>query len=195
MKIRIIIRHHTTNYTLEINKTDTVANLKDKIYNIVHVDPKSQILYYNEKYLTDDKKPIESFDIKEDSIIFLREEKQKNIGLFNPQHMKSMLEMMPQMKEQMEDNPQLQAMMNSSSFQEEMVNMSTDPNYLKEQMKNFDLTVSRLENMPGGFNMINSMMKDVQDPMLGAFTDSLRNKSYKEGGMIKTPITEPLPGK
>ncbi|KAK6090073.1 hypothetical protein P3W45_000961 [Vairimorpha bombi] len=213
MKIKITIRHLSSNYTLEINKSDTLEHLKDRIYSILKIDPTLQILLYNDRQLTENHRNLHELNIDENSVIFLKkknlvtikpntQEKKSSSNknpmlesiLKNPDYMKNVMEMMPQMKEEMEDNPQLKAMMNSATFQEEMVNLSGDPNYLKEQMKNFDLTVSKLENMPGGFNMINSMMKDVQDPLVSAFTDNIGNNKYKEGEKISEINSVPIPG-
>lgn len=204
MKINITVRYLSSNYTLEIDTSDKLENIKRSIEDILHIELPQQVLTYNDRALTEDHREIREIGMQDGDVVFLKKkvtvkEKEKKGNLLanpmikgflkNPDSMKSIMEMFPG------DNSELRSMMNNPNIQEEIAHMTENPNYMNEQMKNFDLTVSKLENMPGGFNMINSMMRDVQDPLSSALEDSLRGGSrYKEGVKIDNPITEAVPG-
>ncbi|WUR04306.1 ubiquitin domain-containing protein [Vairimorpha necatrix] len=189
MKIKIFLRHNSESLSLEINTEDSLFKLKEMISKILNIEPNRQVLEYKEEVLRDDLQTIESYKIKDKSTIILKLNK-FNMNIRSTNISSSRSNKYDEMIDGLDDG-KLKNIMNNPSFQEEMLSMSQDPNYLKQQMKNFDLTVSKLENMPGGFNIINSMMKDVQDPMLDLLSTS---KNYKEGDIIQRPIYDPIPG-
>ncbi|KAF9764164.1 Ubiquilin-2 [Nosema granulosis] len=203
MKINITVRYLSNNYPLEVDSTDKLENIKKSIEDLLHIDRPLQVLTYKDRALTEDYKEVGEIGIEEGDVLYLKKRvtvnHKKKTGdimanpmvkgfLKNPDSMKSIMEMF-------KDKDELKSMMNNPNIQEEIRQMSENPNYMNEQMKNFDLTVSKLENMPGGFNMINSMMRDVNDPISTALEDSLRGGSkVKEGKKIEKPITEAVPG-
>lgn len=211
MKIKITIRYLSNNYSMEVDTNDKIESLCKSIERLLQIENSQQILSYNNRALTEYHRGIEEVGIQEGDVIYLKkrlmvkgeEKKPSNMMsnpmvkgfLKNPDSMKNIMEMFPGLKEEMSNNSELRSMMKNGNIQEEIAHMSENPNYMNEQMKNFDLTLSKLENMPGGFNMINNMLKDVQDPISSALEDSLRGRnSYKEGTKIDNPITEPVPG-
>ncbi|KAG0416959.1 Ubiquitin domain-containing protein DSK2a, partial [Dictyocoela roeselum] len=95
---------------------------------------------------------------------------------------------MPGMTEQLEKNPELRMMLNNPQLYEEMERIADDPGYMREQLKNVDLAMQKLGNMPGGLNMMNSMMQDLRDPFTVAMDGSshMNIKALKENkGMEK----------
>jgi len=51
---------------------------------------------------------------------------------------------------------------NVNSSQHVMIASSRDPNAMQNMMRNQDLAMSQIENMPGGFNALRSMYENVQ---------------------------------
>lgn len=51
---------------------------------------------------------------------------------------------------------------NANSSQHVMIASSRDPNAMQNMMRNQDLAMSQIENMPGGFNALRSMYENVQ---------------------------------
>lgn len=91
--------------------------------------------------------------------------------------MKNMFENNPMVKNMMEKNPEMKAAFNSGSFTEELQKMVDDPEYMKEQMKNGDLAMKKIKNIPGGLATLNSYMSDIRNPML----ESMRPKNKLKG--------------
>lgn len=81
--------------------------------------------------------------------------------LKNPEVMKGLLDMFPEMKK---ENPELKKLMESSHMLEEMAKIAEDPEYMNTQMKNVDIAMAKLETIPGGFNMLRGMLKTQKDP-------------------------------
>jgi ubiquilin len=46
--------------------------------------------------------------------------------------------------------------------------MMRNPNAMREAMRSQDLAMSHIENLPGGFNALQRMYEDVQEPMMEA---------------------------
>ena len=95
--------------------------------------------------------------------------------LDNPQMLQSMMEMQmqtnPQMRQLMESNPQLRQMMSDPAVLQQVTQMMRNPGAMQQAMRNQDLAMSNIENMPGGFAALSSMYRDVQSPL----EESMRN--------------------
>merc|ERR1712157_551170 len=50
--------------------------------------------------------------------------------------------------------------------------MMRDPSALQNMMRNQDLAMSQIENLPGGFNALRRMYEDIQEPMMDAMAGS-----------------------
>lgn len=206
--MNIIIKHLLNSYTINVHISDTLEDIKDKINKILNIEPKNQILIYNDRKLTENYKRLVEMDIKENSVILLKKKKDMNMDFnklkdnnsvsnkrsmpnFNMSNMSmtNIMKMFPKLKDEIDNYPQFKAMFNNPSLQEDMMNMSSNSDYMKEQMRNYDVALARMENMPEGFNLINSMFKDTPDP-----TFLFDNTTYKEGESISTTNSKPLPG-
>ncbi|ADM12495.1 uncharacterized protein Eint_101700 [Encephalitozoon intestinalis ATCC 50506] len=214
MSIRLTIRYRTDSIEASVMMTDTLESLKLRIQEITGVPVDSQVLLFNDRVLNDNNKELKELGIENDSTLYLKkrsgarkEGKRQDFTasmmknplvknfLKNPDAMKSIVEMFPGLKEEMSNNPELRMMMNSSNLQEELEMFSMNPEYMNTQLKNLDITMSKLENIPGGLNMINSMIKDVQDPLSSALKEGMgRGYRVKEGRKIDKPINEAIPG-
>lgn len=206
--MKIIIKHLLSTYNINVHISDTLEDIKDKINKILNIEPKNQILIYNDRKLTENYKRLVELDIKDNAVILLKKKKitnmdfnkfkeessvssKKNMPNINMSNMSmtNIMKMFPKLKDEFDNYPQFKAMLNNPSLQEDMMNMSSNSDYMKEQMRNYDVALARMENMPEGFNLINSMFKDTPDPTL-----LFDNTTYKEGESINSTISKPLPG-
>lgn len=96
--------------------------------------------------------------------------------LSNPQMLQSMLELQmqtnPQMRQVMENNPALRQMMQDPSVLQQVSELMRNPAAMQQAMRNQDLAISNIENMPGGFAALSNMYRDIQSPL----EESMRNE-------------------
>jgi ubiquilin len=59
--------------------------------------------------------------------------------------------------------------------------MMRNPNAMREAMRNQDLAMSQLENLPGGFNAMRRMFEEVQEPMMEATQNMGMNMNNPSG--------------
>lgn len=89
--------------------------------------------------------------------------------LENPQLLQNMMEMQmqsnPAMRQMMESNPAMRQMLNDPSVLRQAVDMMRNPAAFSQAMRNNDLAMSNIENMPGGFAALSNMYRDIQQPM------------------------------
>ncbi|KAG0441256.1 Ubiquitin domain-containing protein DSK2a [Dictyocoela muelleri] len=100
--------------------------------------------------------------------------------------MKSMIENMPGMKEELEKNSELRMMLNNPQMYEEIEKIAEDPEYMNQQLKNVDLAMQKLENIPGGLNMMNSLMNDIRDPL----STMMDGQSYMKIKSVGKEVTD-----
>lgn len=86
----------------------------------------------------------------------------------NPDIMRTMMESNPQMRELMESNPELRNVLDDPEIMRRSMEMMRDPNSMRNMMRNQDLAMSQIENIPGGFSALRRMYEDVQEPMMDA---------------------------
>merc|ERR1719416_382128 len=97
----------------------------------------------------------------------------------NPDVIRSMMESNPEMRQVMDSNPQLRHILD-------------DP----KMMRNQDLAMSQIENLPGGFSALRRMYEDIQEPMMDAMAGSAApsnegastsNRGGSVGGAMPNP--------
>jgi len=98
----------------------------------------------------------------------------------NPEYLRTMLSSNPQMQRLMEQNPEIGHMLNNPEIMRQTMEFARNPSMFQEVMRNHDRAMSNLESIPGGFNALQRMYRDVQEPMLDAvstnpFSSLLRN--------------------
>lgn len=186
MQITITVQFQNNRMPLLMDVHETLLTLKEKISKRINTPASDISVYYNNRYLTDDKKTIKELKIENNAVVYLKRRRRevepgqksdmteqmlknpmvKNM-LKNPEVMKGMLESFPGLKKQINKNPELKMIMNNPNAIEEFEKLADNPDYMSQQLKNVDIAMSKLENIPGGFNMMNSMIKDVRDPLTG----------------------------
>ena len=191
--MKIFVQHMATTKEVEINANDNLAMIKNRIADKFEVDSRNIVLMLNSRTLSSEHLTAADMDIGESTRIVLKiinrpvGSKGGNIkDLMNAPGVKSMLKnpltvkMMKSMfkkDEASEDNETMRMLMNSEGFEDEMDKMAQGGEYLNTQLRNVDLAMAKLENMPGGMNIMSSMFKDVEDPL-----KKLKGETKYEGG-------------
>ncbi|CAH1998657.1 unnamed protein product [Acanthoscelides obtectus] len=88
------------------------------------------------------------------------------------ENMRQLITRNPQMQELMERNPEITHMLNNGELLRQTLALARNPAMLQEIMRSHDRAMSNLESIPGGYNALQRMYRDIQEPMLNA-TDSL----------------------
>mmetsp|Transcript_45787 Transcript_45787/g.139090 ORF Transcript_45787/g.139090 Transcript_45787/m.139090 type:complete len:634 (-) Transcript_45787:399-2300(-) len=86
----------------------------------------------------------------------------------NPDFMRNMMENNPQMRQVLDSNPELRHVLNDPNLMRRSMEMMRDPSAMQNMMRNQDLAMSQIENVPGGFNALRRMYDEVQEPMMDA---------------------------
>ncbi len=116
----------------------------------------------------------------------------------NPDFIRSMMDSNPQMRQLMESNPELRHMLDDPELMRRSMEMMRDPSAMQNMMRNQDLALSQIENIPGGFSALRRMYEDVQAPMMDAMangttgsestgTSSTQNSENQRGGAMPNP--------
>ena len=78
--------------------------------------------------------------------------------------------------------------------------MMSNPNAMQEAMRHQDMALSRLENHPEGFTALRRMYEDVQEPLMEATQNAMRNPNTQQQQQPQTnpwssnaPTTSALP--
>ncbi|XP_064608467.1 ubiquilin-1-like isoform X2 [Liolophura sinensis] len=86
----------------------------------------------------------------------------------NPEIMRQLIMSNPQMRELMERNPEITHMLNNPELMRQTLELARNPSMMQELMRSQDRAMSNLESIPGGFNALQRMYRDIQEPMLNA---------------------------
>jgi len=100
----------------------------------------------------------------------------------NPDFIRNMMDSNPQMRQVLEANPELRNMLDDPETMRRSMEMMRDPNAMRNAMRNQDLAMSQIENIPGGFSALRRMYEDVQEPMLDAFSGGGGDATAGGGG-------------
>ena len=89
--------------------------------------------------------------------------------LDNPQVMQNLLQTQlqhnPSLQRMLEQNPQLRHMLDDPSVMEQAIQMMRNPSTRQQALRQQDLALSQLENLPGGFAALRNMYRDLQEPL------------------------------
>ncbi|CAF0969596.1 unnamed protein product [Rotaria sordida] len=119
----------------------------------------------------------------------------------NPDLLRSLLLSNPQMRDLMERNPEISHLLNNPDLLRQTMEYARNPTALQELMRNHDRALSNLESIPGGFNALQRIYHDVQEPMYSAAQEQFGNNPFAQlfGGngentsAPRTENTDPLP--
>lgn len=184
----LTIIHNQTYYNIDYDPKETLTSLKQKISSLINLPSQRITVLHENKPLLGDTSLLETL-IHDDVILHIQIEHPKS-SFISAENLESMFDLFPALKKEVEKNKDLKEIVQSGNLQEEMEKMQSNPHYMKEQLKNVDIAMSKLENIPGGINMMSSMVKDVSDPLTEIFRG--KGKSFREGENRNEVIREPI---
>ncbi|KAK3735016.1 hypothetical protein QZH41_010667 [Actinostola sp. cb2023] len=114
----------------------------------------------------------------------------------NPELMRQVILGNPQMQSLIERNPEISHILNNPELMRQTMEMARNPALMQEMMRNQDRALSNLESLPGGFNALQRMYTDIQEPMMDAAQEQiqqLQNNPFAallgQGGARSTSTT------
>jgi ubiquilin len=119
----------------------------------------------------------------------------------NPDLLRSLLLSNPQIRDLMERNPEISHLLNNPDLLRQTMEFARNPTALQEMMRNHDRALSNLESIPGGFNALQRIYQDVQEPMYTAAQEQFGNNPFAQllagngenTTASRTENTDPLP--
>lgn len=105
----------------------------------------------------------------------------------DPENMRALITSNPQMQELMERNPEINHMLNNPELLRQTMELARNPSMLHELMRTHDRAISNLESIPGGYNALQRMYRDIQEPMLSAATEQFGRNPFS--GLVDTNTT------
>ncbi|CAH0562646.1 unnamed protein product [Brassicogethes aeneus] len=96
----------------------------------------------------------------------------------DPENMRNLITRNPQMQELMERNPEINHMLNNPELLRQTMELARNPSMLQELMRSHDRAISNLESIPGGYNALQRMYRDIQEPMLSATAEQLSRNPF-----------------
>ncbi|XP_005098562.1 ubiquilin-1 [Aplysia californica] len=96
----------------------------------------------------------------------------------NPEVMRTLLMNNPQMRELTERNPEISHMLNNPELMRQTMELARNPAMMQELMRSQDRAMSNLESIPGGFNALQRMYRDIQEPMMNAAQETMGSNPF-----------------
>ncbi|XP_065349017.1 ubiquilin-1 isoform X1 [Cloeon dipterum] len=113
----------------------------------------------------------------------------------DPENMRNLITSNPQMQELMERNPEITHMLNNPDLLRQTMELARNPSMLQELMRSHDRAMSNLESIPGGYNALQRMYREIQEPMLNAANESFgRNPFSASSGASGNIANNPQQG-
>ncbi len=80
----------------------------------------------------------------------------------NPDYMRQILTSNPQMQQLLERHPEINHVLNNPELLRQTMEIARNPAMLQELMRSQDRALSNLESIPGGYNALQRMYRDIQ---------------------------------
>lgn len=80
----------------------------------------------------------------------------------DPENMRTLIVTNPQMQELIERNPEINHMLSNPELLRQTMELARNPSMLQELMRSHDRAISNLESIPGGYNALQRMYRDIQ---------------------------------
>lgn len=208
MHVSIKIQHLACIKEVRISPLATLESLKSRIEELFAIPAALQALFLDDRNLTHTQKPLSELGIQHGSVITVKKihrfsgarssaditSMMKNpiikSMIKNPETIKTIQEMFPDLKEEMGQNKTLSMIINSGGLEEELERMTMDSDYMSTQLRNADVMMAKLENIPGGINMMSGMLQEIEDP----FRNLQGAPGLIGGEQIASRIRSALPG-
>lgn len=212
MQIKIKVKHDLNLRDICADSEMRLSDLRMMLWEMTEVEESDQILTLSERVLLDDKKTLRQLGFQDGSVVTLKAKRRRAPepssqgsqadllrnplvqGLMkNPEGMRSMMSMFPGLEKEIDKNEELRQMVNNPNFVEEMNKLAADPEYFNQQAKNADVAMARLETLPGGLSMINSMVRDVNDPLTKLAAKNLLSSDIRGGHQVQDVVRDAVP--
>lgn len=105
----------------------------------------------------------------------------------NPETMRTLITSNPQMQDLMQRNPEISHMLNNPELLRQTMELARNPAMLQELMRSHDRAMSNLESVPGGYNALHRIYRDIQEPMMAATTGSNPFSGLVDSGSAENP--------
>jgi len=179
--IKLVVQFLATEKEVEIEKSSTIESLKSKIMSLFSIPVGQQSLMLNGRNIGTSSKSVVEIGLEDGSVVvvkklhridgtsrggmgaFMKNNPMMKSILKNPSSIKAIKEMFPDLKKEMEENSSLNALMSNEYMEEELERLTGNDDYMKTQMKNIDITMAKLQNLPEGVRIMNSMAKDTSN--------------------------------
>merc|ERR1719487_1400431 len=90
----------------------------------------------------------------------------------NPEMMRSMIRMNPQLNQMMEQRPEIARILEDPEVLQQSMQMMRNPSLMREMQRNADRAIGQLDVMPGGHNALVRAHQDIADPLMNALSNS-----------------------
>ncbi|KAB0801095.1 hypothetical protein PPYR_05449 [Photinus pyralis] len=105
----------------------------------------------------------------------------------DPDHMRTLITSNPQMQELIDRNPEINHMLSNPELLRQTMELARNPSMLQELMRSHDRAISNLESIPGGYNALQRMYRDIQEPMLNAASEQFSRNPF--AGLVESNTT------
>lgn len=102
----------------------------------------------------------------------------------DPDHMRTLITSNPQMQELIDRNPEINHMLSNPELLRQTMELARNPSMLQELMRSHDRAISNLESIPGGYNALQRMYRDIQEPMLNAASEQFSRNPF--AGLVES---------
>ncbi|KAM8815849.1 ubiquilin-3 [Rhynchonycteris naso] len=84
----------------------------------------------------------------------------------------------PHMQQLIQRNPEIGHILNNPEIMRQTLEFLRNPAVMQEMMRSQDRALSNLESIPGGYNVLRTMYKDIMDPMLNAVQEQFGGNPF-----------------
>ncbi|KAF5276662.1 hypothetical protein FQA39_LY06466 [Lamprigera yunnana] len=102
----------------------------------------------------------------------------------DPEHMRTLITSNPQMQDLIDRNPEINHMLSNPDLLRQTMELARNPSMLQELMRSHDRAISNLESIPGGYNALQRMYREIQEPMLNAASEQFSRNPFT--GLVDT---------
>merc|ERR1719456_253981 len=104
----------------------------------------------------------------------------------NPETLRAMMRMNPQMNELMERNPQMARMLEDPETMRQAMRAAANPSLMREMIRNQDRMMGRLDVMEGGQQALMQAHNEFIDPLHNAMAGGAGNQGGNQGPSAAT---------
>lgn len=84
----------------------------------------------------------------------------------------------PHMQQLIQHNPEIGHILNNPEIMRQTLEFLRNPAMMQEMMRSQDRALSNLESIPGGYNVLRTMYRDIMDPMLNAVQEQFGGNPF-----------------